>query len=437
MTEMSASAADTGPALGEHRPLCFIHLAKTGGTSLTDAISRLYSPGRVLMNGGYLSVDFLASLGDRLTGPVFLAGHPGPGVAAFLQPRADLITVLRQPVEQAVSHYLHVLSDPDHPLHREAAGRSFTDYLRGNPDLIDLQARWLSVAIGSDRAGAGPSQRCDTARLLRFIDEAPFVGVIEHAELCGEVLSRLLPAGGPVTLSHLNAAVSRGVSTRTLGRLRLEYEDLRGDARLAPAFALEALVHARAAARLAVLARDVTGKSPMAPVTRTSWFVDAARFFTGSGRPADGVITADLAEPGAHIVHGPYDRLPRGCHAAAFEFDIRDAHPPLKSRIQLEVLANGRVCLRRRWLGPGTWTSHGARTLHFANLDPSDVLEFRIRARGFQRGRLLFGGVAVRPSTLSRAWPSHVSRAISMLRRAASRRGEPPTHRRAHEVLEP
>lgn len=71
-------AAAREPIISGDRPLCFLHIAKTGGTSVTDAIARLFPPDRVFTDRGNLSVDYLEGLGKRLAGRIFLAGHPCP-----------------------------------------------------------------------------------------------------------------------------------------------------------------------------------------------------------------------------------------------------------------------------------------------------------------------------------------------------------------------
>lgn len=402
------------PRLGD-RPLCFLHIAKTGGTSVTDALARLFPPDCVFTDRGNLSVDYLEELGDRLTGRVFLAGHPLPGVAESLRDRADLITVLRRPADQAVSNYLHILSDPGNGLHSEAVRGSFSDFLRRNEHQIDYQTSALVVALSQDPTRMHELRTRDLESVLQFLDAMPFVGVMERADACGEILSRIMPGAGEITLPCLNAAVYRGISVRTLDRLRLEYEALSGDSQLAPIFAREALVHARADAALARLERRLAlPRRSSAPLTRRET-IGAARFSTRHGEFADQTIVCRLLPGPEHLLHGPYDRFPRGAYAVEFQFSVAGAKTGSAGRIQLEVSSNGATSLRRRWTSPAA--SAQARTLHFMNGAASNILEFRVKARGFTDGRLVFEGVAVRPSTIWRSWPSVLTRLFSRTRR--------------------
>jgi hypothetical protein len=349
---------------------------------------------------------------------VFVAGHALAGVAECLRDRADLITVLRRPADQAVSNYLHLLSDPENGLHAEAARGSFGDFLRRNDHQIDYQLAALCVALTRDPARGHELRTRDLATVLSFLDSLPFIGVMEQAEACGELLSRIMPDAGPIRLPCLNSAVYRGVSVRTLERLRLEYEALREDPRLAPIFAREALVHARAAAAMVRLERQVAqpSRSPRRLVGRET--VSASRFSTRHGELADSAIVCRLPLGQDHLVHGPYDRLQRGCYAVEFRVAVADARTG--GRIQLEASSNGAVSLRRRWIGPVA--SATARTLHFVNDAASNVLEFRVRTQGFAGGQLIFEGVTVRRSTMWRAWPSALTRLLSRARGWTSRR---------------
>ena len=140
----------------------------------------------------------------------------------------------------------------------------------------------------------------------------------------------------------------------------------------------------------------------------------ADRFDSAAGSLATGRYVCPLADgPDRrlphHLIYGPYHRLERGGHAVDFHFSLEA--PVGRGRIEIEVLANG-ACLSRRWLRP---TAH-RRTLCFFNLNAANVLEFRVRAKGFDDGRLEFHGVTVRRAAPYRTWPPLIGAAV---RRAA------------------
>jgi len=401
------------PKLGVARPLCFLHIAKTGGTTLTDALARLYPPERVFSQGGNLNLGYVESLGPQLTEGAFLAGHAGQGVAAALRGRADIITLLRNPADQAVSNYLHVLSEPHNAMHADATRLSFRDYLRLHHDQIDYQARSLALALGASPAQSDALRLCPHA-LTDFLKSLAFVGVMERMEACALALSRRLPGEPKISLACMNAAVCRGVSARTLALLRQDYLDLRDDAVLSPIFAREARLHKMAEALLARLETHLTSES----AARSAGFIAAARFYTAQGPARGPSVVAPLATRARHIVHGPYSQMAPGHYRADFHLEIEALGP---GRLKLEAACNGTIVLGRRWLGPAACQKPGVAAIQFFHADAADVLEFRIRAKGFTGGRLVFRGVTISPSSAARTWGSRIWRALSLARRRVRR----------------
>ena len=100
----------------EALPLYFLHIAKTGGTSLTAALKAFYRAENVISDAGNISVDFIRGQEHRLQAPVFIHGHAQHGVMSHLMGRVRAITFLRDPPAQAVSNYLHLARDLDNPL---------------------------------------------------------------------------------------------------------------------------------------------------------------------------------------------------------------------------------------------------------------------------------------------------------------------------------
>src|SRR5207248_7294919 len=141
-----------------------------------------------------------------------------------------------------------------------------------------------------------------------------------------------------------------------------------------------------------LLERDLT----VGGVYKPGGFVGARRFSTRNGDLQREDLICGLAEIAEHMVYGPFDRLARGHNAAEFHFAVAGAPPRGPGRLELDVFANGKSCLARRWLDVAASGPHQRRTLAFFNDDEANVIEFRIRAQAFTNGALAFRGVSIR-----------------------------------------
>jgi hypothetical protein len=88
---------------GVGEPLFFHHIAKTGGTSLIDAVRRMTLPELGLSERGNLSLDFIQGLVARGLSPgQFIYGHPLVGAASPLRGRCNIVALLRDPKRQII-----------------------------------------------------------------------------------------------------------------------------------------------------------------------------------------------------------------------------------------------------------------------------------------------------------------------------------------------
>lgn len=106
-------AAFAGPAL----PIFHLHIPKTGGQSFGQRLAAGVAPGRAwYMKGDITSRD--SELVDRLAKTMaVISAHPETGVLEH-ESRFAFAALVRDPVEQIVSNYLHVLRDPANEFHQ-------------------------------------------------------------------------------------------------------------------------------------------------------------------------------------------------------------------------------------------------------------------------------------------------------------------------------
>lgn len=136
--------------------LVHLHIPRTGGTSLRQAITRhllqRYSPSEMFLldcgpeygcaNGSL--ADFEA-LGDEQRARIrFIGGHVPPRMVALV-PHPVTFTILRDPVEHALSAYWFSYHDPTSKAHEPARNLSIADFVeQGWSGTNNGQARYLS-----------------------------------------------------------------------------------------------------------------------------------------------------------------------------------------------------------------------------------------------------------------------------------------------------
>lgn len=92
--------------------LCFMHVMKTAGTSLTAAFCQMLDPGFFLSE--VVAADQLLVLPRVMLSNVTMAsGHLSLEAVELFFPGAAVCTVVRDPVDRAMSHYAHLRRDKD------------------------------------------------------------------------------------------------------------------------------------------------------------------------------------------------------------------------------------------------------------------------------------------------------------------------------------
>src|SRR5215831_12159156 len=120
-----------GPA---DEALVFLHIPKAGGTTMSRILERQYClAGSYWTEWNRPSLQAFMELPQQHRAKIRLVyGHLGFGVHEFLPRPARYLTLLRDPIERAISHYYFIRRTPRHPIYREVMSQRMTllDYIK-------------------------------------------------------------------------------------------------------------------------------------------------------------------------------------------------------------------------------------------------------------------------------------------------------------------
>jgi len=154
------------------RPAIFLHIQKTAGTSMTEAV-RPYYQNDIVSHGDYLEHD-TASLKNMR----FISGHFGFEYARLFMDGRYSFTFLRDPIERILSlYYFSRTRDPaEYPIYRVAHELDLSGYLRAGFDRNDVKTYlWNQQAWQLACGWHDPQQR----QILNFTEEE----ILERAKV--------------------------------------------------------------------------------------------------------------------------------------------------------------------------------------------------------------------------------------------------------------
>ena len=156
-----------GPAGADDRCVVFVHVPRTGGTTVEKVLDRKYRAHVLHLETLWSPLASVGNLPfhERAAARV-VAGHVHYGVHEYIPRECDYVTVLRDPIERVVSMYRFIRGNPKHWLHDELlrSGMCLREFAETAADPgVDNQQTRLIAGTGSGELGQPPSELGDNA----------------------------------------------------------------------------------------------------------------------------------------------------------------------------------------------------------------------------------------------------------------------------------
>ena len=192
--------------------LYFLHVQKTAGTTFTAVLQRYFAHHEicpVALEPLWAAIPEKQRRNYRL-----YAGHFGFNFYHYMRRPLVYITMLRDPIDRALSNYEHILRYPEHRLHALARQLPMAQFIR-HPDacaeMNNLQVRQIGEPLGRPRLEdhCWPIDEKTLATAKRRLQSFAFFGLAERMDDSLALLAYTFGWPPPAPAERLNAAPQR------------------------------------------------------------------------------------------------------------------------------------------------------------------------------------------------------------------------------------
>jgi hypothetical protein len=181
-----------------NNPYIYLHIPKTGGTTLRDIIYRQYKKDQILTiktlkESAQIHKDITSTNYNHLK---IIQGHLKYGFHNNVNIRPAYFTILRNPVERVLSTYYYVLSNRNNPQNLSTLGKqmSIYEFIESgiNPFVLNGQTQLISGITGSIDNPIIQSEELYTLAKKNIENHFLFLGITEMFDESILILKDLL-----------------------------------------------------------------------------------------------------------------------------------------------------------------------------------------------------------------------------------------------------
>lgn len=222
------------------KPLYYLHIPKTGGTSLISFLDGQFDADDICP--AQLLPELFSLDRDSLHGYKLFRGHLWHGLDAYIGQKLRYITMLRDPIKRTISWYMHAKRDANAYRHNEIVndGWSLVDFVEDvetNWDMVNTQTLFLAADLDYEKLSLDPvgygriavkayAERRNDRALLELakkrLESFDFFGITERMRDSLSLLSYTLGCYPEFHVPELNASENRaseGISDEAIARI--------------------------------------------------------------------------------------------------------------------------------------------------------------------------------------------------------------------------